>query len=138
MSGREIFIVTQGDYSDYHIVAVFDDQAIAEQWVELRNSTKPSDSFVIETYSVNTAWAVQETERGLIWECSERLPNYSLRCRQPYVDAEGISAYPPRFNDIRMGGNHWQVAVHARDEQEAIKIAAEKIAQAKAEQQGIA
>jgi hypothetical protein len=136
----EIYVVTQGDYSDYHIVAVFQEKAMAEQFVALRNSllTVPDSDFALAIYDIDTQWALQELKHGVIWECWTSDLKGTLKCHVPYATVGHEGAFSPRRVEHHPGNPGWEVAVHARDEQEALKIATEKIAQAKAEREGIA
>src|SRR5882724_13401438 len=53
----EAFVITQGEYSDYHIVAVFDNKEAAEGYVAQSNAKltyKYDDLYQLETFPLNS------------------------------------------------------------------------------------
>lgn len=49
---KEIYIVTQGEYSDYHIVAVFDNKKEAQKFVDFKDKYGGYYSLGIETFNI--------------------------------------------------------------------------------------
>ena len=52
----KVYVVTCGEYSDYHIVAVFTDREKAEEFIKVRNdkiSRWGDDAYNIEIYTAN-------------------------------------------------------------------------------------
>ena len=50
---KTIYIVTQGSYSDYHIVSVFSTRALAEKFIELQPTESHYDKLEIEEYWID-------------------------------------------------------------------------------------
>jgi len=136
----EIYVVTEGEYSDYHIVGVYDDKALAEQAADI-------DEGDVKTYTVNE-------HADLI---SQGLKPYKVYMdRDGNVDRDGNTGGQPRRVDVSGGttvfhvwmardligysrarggpiyrdvGLRLRATVWARDEQHAVKIVNEKRAQ---------
>ena len=53
VSGKKVYIVTEGVYSDYHIVAVFSDKKLAENFVAKYKGSKRYDEVRIEEYNLD-------------------------------------------------------------------------------------
>lgn len=51
----EVYIVTEGVYSDYHIVAAFADKDLAEGYAQIRKSTRSYDDPEVEVWPILTA-----------------------------------------------------------------------------------
>jgi hypothetical protein len=136
---KTVYIVTQGDYSDYHIVGVFDEahKQDAEALVERANGKGQYDQWRIEPFPLN----------DLAMVARKNLTAYRMVFTTG-GELEGMFDYP-----IETSGNHyepeaewmqraydgkWITRVFARDEAHARKIAKDKWAQWKAEQEGIA
>lgn len=50
---KEIYIVTAGEYSDYHIVEVFSNFKEAEKFAESHGGKLVSDEYYVETYIID-------------------------------------------------------------------------------------
>ena len=125
-----IYLVSQGEYSDYRISAAFSTKEKAEEYIRLRGGE-------LETYYIDPDildgipnyiegyWPFKityymdsntyEAER-CVWSRYENNKNYCM----PYGDYGGY------------GKPRWQIECIAKDEQHALKIASERIAQIKA------
>lgn len=124
-----VYIVTRGDYSDYHICAVTLEKAKAKKLAKMYNS-----------YNDNAK--VEE------WETDTETDINALNGRYPYIvafntdgDAEAFKEHYD-YEDFHEGvvdspRGGLSVRVYATDEQSAIKIAAEKRAKYLAEKEGI-
>ena len=143
---KNVYIITQGCYSDYHIVTVFDDEDKAKAFVEVYNKNKRSeyvDDYEIETYKINSidirssegklyfnAWT---DARGTLYV--EPTPEYDpervgvVNCmhRALYVLSVGLDV-PVDF---------YSLTVFAENIDKARKIAADKIAEYKANEEAI-
>lgn len=82
---RMIYVVTSGEYSDYHIVAVFDSEERAREWIaappqwdignrlEMGNDTHYQTGQPAWWYAENTPWyAIAELHRGYRIDASSR------------------------------------------------------------------
>ena len=114
----KVYVITQGAYSDYHIIGVALDKEKAERIASFFDS----DSTEIEEY---------DTER---WDISDGRCLYTIRIdngrisiidNDEFYDTNVVRAYP--------SWNVYEVSVMARDKEHAMKIASDMIAQYKAE-----
>lgn len=115
---KTVYIVTQGEYSDYRIVAVFLDKAIAERC------------------AVDTVGDIEEWEIGTI---IPKLPEYSVDIAKDgtilYVNNRGIwgddhnGEYRGPFSEYSYD-KIYTFTMRAKDKEHAIKIANEKRARA--------
>ena len=125
----EVYVVTRGDYSDYHICAVSLDKGKAEKLAKVYSTRY--DKAQVETWEVDTVAdvnALNGRRQYYVWiradgTVSTHLNNYD------YNDfTEDV------FSDVN---NSLRFGVYAVDEAAAIKIAAEKRAMYLAEKEGI-
>ena len=122
---KKIYVVTAGCYSDYGIVAVFDDEALAEQLVQ---GVGEATGMTVETFDLNPGadalrqnllpFLVQMKRDGS--EATGKVgspdePSFDLTDLEAYVKSRGDNY----GDDVR--GKCW-----ARDEAHAIKIVNEK------------
>ena len=118
---KTVYVVTEGEYSDYHIEAVFDDRMLAEDYIDRRsliNALAPINGMIL----YQTIFNADESE-----------PYYV-----EFADAEDIS----EFGDqpvVRPWGppGRLVVMVLARNEAHARKIAQDKRAEYLAAEFGI-
>lgn len=129
METKKVYVVTAGDYSDYHIKGVFDSHEMAEEYINHSASTELND---IEEYNLNELKPDKGKKvfklRSKFDEIDFRITGYGpdaahykdLMCR---VDADG---WIPS-NDVI-----FYICADTRDR--AIKIASERLRQVKAEE----
>lgn len=127
MTNEKIYVVTQGCYSDYHIVAVTLDKTIAEKIAA--KFTNQYDDCRIEEYGdaevmLRPAWNINFDKSGNVINTYE--------CTSAY-DYEDVG----KCRERRWGNCALNVTVSADDLGSAIKIAAEKRAQYLAEKLGL-
>lgn len=131
MTNKKIYAVTQGSYSDYHIVAVTLDKEIAE-----KISAKFSNGWgecEIEEYGdaevmLNPAWYIYFDKAGNVCDTTE--------CDSAYGYSKIGEVYEKNY--LSYGRDyHIYVIVSADDLESAIKIAAEKRARYLAEKMGL-
>lgn len=117
-----VYVVTRGDYSDYHIITATTDKKIADKVAKKFNAeVEIYDNSEIYT---KTIFGVTFNKSGDVMYCYE-LSEYD---------------YPPNNEIVQHKRNNQTclyIEVEADDEQSAIKIAAEKRAKFLAEQEGI-
>ncbi len=115
---KKVYIVTTGEYSDYHIVAAFSKKEKAEQFLEFIEANK---KYVYDRYRIEEL-VLDKTgdllERGYRWYEIDMDRNGSvLRVEERGIDAEDY---------IDIWGNNIRVTVLAKSEKHAIKIVNEK------------
>lgn len=125
---KKVYVVTAGDYSDYHIKGIFDSREKAEEYI---NHSADSDLNDIEEYNLN-----EPPDK------SEKV--FMLRSEFDEIDFEviGYGAHPNHYKDLmcRVGDSgrgpfHVVVFYVCTDTRErAIKIASERLRQVKAEE----
>lgn len=126
----KVYVITQGSYSDYHICAVTLDNKEAERLKKIYND--PGDIAYVEVY---------DTDEHQPLLCG-RLP-YKVCFYKNRNGTTGIRATREIDNltnfipCVRIGGTCDVVKLYAADADAAVKIAAEKRAQAMAEKEGI-
>ncbi len=130
MSAQTIYIVTSGDYSDYHIITVFTDEALAEQFVSEYNADRSHRDASIEEYIANklsrqlqgdvrtfSLWMAHDgtMDFGIDWEYEEDLmPRFRHTLDQS------------RYSREEHKGGSMRCVVVARDREHAVKIANER------------
>lgn len=131
MTNDKIYVVTQGSYSDYHIVAVTMDRDIAEKIVaKFSNDWGECE---IEEYGdaevmLKPAWRIYFDKDGNVCETAECDSDYDYSCIGEVCEKK----------NIYFGRNyHIHAVVSADDLDSAIKIAAEKRAKYLAEKLGL-
>ena len=130
----KVYVVTSGEYSEYHIVGITLDRQVAETFVNSKNEAKGEygSGFYLEEYETDDFQVIavgckpyracfygNENGDRRSWadECEWRYQNVGL------VEADGHGNY--------------EVIVFAKDEDHALKIGAEKVAEYKARKEGI-
>jgi hypothetical protein len=113
----EIYIVTQGEYSDYHIVGVFTDKEKAEELCDFGNEIDSWADTRIETYESDTIdvkgrelFFVRMQPDGKVLEVAKAGSIYDIEDNRVGQD---------------MNGNFYTACL-ARDKKHAIKIMAER------------
>lgn len=126
-----IYIVTEGEYSDYRIVGVFSDKAVADDHCAAYNSTERLYSRGDRSVEEWTIDGMVPPGRGLLrFTVTASLDGWNHVTEASPDDADELS---PTSTD----GTHWRQAVWARNEDHAEKIVRDNIARAKAEEAGI-
>lgn len=126
----KVYIITKGDYSDYHICAVTTDKKKAEMLRKAYNDLDGWRNARIETY--DTDEFLTEIESGLkLYDCTmERdKPMFIFEVDLDYMNSSDFK--------VRYNRSTYCVYVWAKDEEHALKIASDKIAEYKANKEGI-
>lgn len=128
MTNEKIYVVTQGDYSDYHIVGATTDRELAEK-IAAKFTTRHDDC-QIEEYGdaevmLRPAYAIYFNDSGNVDSTRECDSAYD------YSDIGECHEYGYGFNRMM------RVTVSADNLESAIKIAAEKRAKYLAEKLGL-
>jgi len=122
------YIVTSGEYSDYHIDAVFSTRKKAEEYIETRKefseqaATEPP-SFDIEPWEIDATESLSPIKHGYraysVW--MRRQGNSNVEEIRDYWEAEEIER-----NSMQQDAGWLMMRVWAKDEQHAVKIVNEK------------
>ena len=130
---RTVYVVTEGEYSDYHIEAVFDDRMLAEDYIDRRSPSRWK-RWRIEEYLINALAPIN----GMIlyraiFDADESEPYYV-----EFADTDDIATFGNQ-PVVRPWGplGRLVVMVLARDEAHARKIAQDKRAEYLAAEFGI-
>lgn len=126
----KVYIITKGDYSGYHICAVTTDKKKAEILRKAHNDLDGWHKARIETY--DTDEFLTEIENGLnLYDCTmERdKPMFIFEVDLDYMISSDFK--------VRYNRSTYCVYVWAKDEEHALKIASDKIAEYKANKEGI-
>lgn len=135
----KIYVVTEGSYSDYHIVGVSDDMETARKIAEYRGAE-------VETYDTNDF-----TDDRLFWlytwrtwydDYGEKQERESIECRMQdefheEVNIVRLTCGKRRYKVIvrlTWGKRRYKVVVKANDRDHALKTARDMVAQYKAKE----
>ena len=117
---KNIYIVTSGDYSDYHICAVFETEELAKRYIE---SFKQYNDMGIETFTLNdtapdnglSAYFVRMLRDGDVEMVNQESSDYGFN---------GMAGSTQVLKTVN--GTKLFVHCFAKDEAHAVKIAGEK------------
>lgn len=128
MEMKKVYVVTAGDYSDYHIKGIFDSREKAEEYINHSASSELND---IEEYNLNEP----PDKREKIFEIRSDFENIDCKIA-------GHSSEPMMYKDLMHIMNfglddrkqyiYFYICADTRDR--AIKIASERLRQVKAEE----
>lgn len=121
-----VWIVTEGEYSDYRICRVFSTKELARAYA---NSVKRGtfDSIAVEEWPVNSTWDADEVYWLIrFYEGGELHSVYRLG------DEEEKPPHLNCFKLVQNPGPYWEGTVRGRDMNHAIKIGAEQLAMTRA------
>jgi hypothetical protein len=130
----KIYVVTQGDYSDYHICGAFTDKDVAQKCVDCINTNckYECDFANIEEYDDN-AWS-EVLKVGVPY----RVIRYENGCIICYMQEGNIEdCYNERNLVIQSDLGTLSTFVLAKDKDHAIKIASDLFAKYMAEKEGM-
>lgn len=137
----KIYVITAGSYSDYHICAVSEDEQKAELLAKKFSSL--GDDANIEEFDT------EDNERILSYKCLydcyedlifQQTPITVKECSFEFVTDKSFCVEEIRFGPYHKSHvvvNKLHVVVNADNEEQALKIAADKFAQYKAEHMGL-
>ena len=131
-----VYVITKGDYSDYHICAVATDKKKAEILKKAFDDKDGWGEARIETYE--TDQFLTEIESGLnLYRCTMKDSDLSVSVWMTDLDYTRSSDFKVRKHKERFNTSTYAVYVWAKDEDHACKIAADKIAEYKAKEVGV-
>lgn len=137
----KVYVVTSGKYSDYHIIGVTMDEEKANRIADLL-STNYYDEANVEPYDTDE-FEKQWKDETVIFHCQldnrRRYANHRVNAFIPYGQDEKMLDYPlgvvHHFRDEI--NDFYRIYVRAKDIEHAIKIAEDKIAEFRAQEEGI-
>lgn len=140
----KVYIVTDGDYSDYHIVAVFSTQAKADECVATMKRANKECQDAEERGDFSLDYFFCDDPRVTVFDLDPGNERVSLYCIA--VDGEGRETnrevrlrYPwQRDDETRCFGAGGAVGVSPRGYEVALKAARDALYEWKARQAGIA
>jgi len=134
---QQVYIVTAGRYSDYHIVCLFSNEDEAEAYASQRNQCDTFTDYRVEEYVVDAARPADR--KGLI---AFRV-RYGINPRTPWLKESPWDAFAEKSyvilpfehvhheDSLHVGTNtvsqRWETWVWAKDKTEALKIGADRI-----------
>lgn len=128
----KVWVVTEGSYSDYRIVGIYDSRALAELHCKRLYDANDPEEWEVNAGAVGlraelSHWAVYITDDGTIISADD--------WHDPFIqiDAEGMEDIPALHGQA----HGLRVHVLARDEAHARKIATDKRAEWLAKQEGV-
>lgn len=128
METRTVWAVSRGSYSDYGIVAIFETEAQANEWVHLGEFVEefhftPAGEKPIQRSVYNASWNSQRGDAGIhVYEAHE-------------IGTEDAFFQPA---DIARWHSGYVVSARGTDRQRVVKSVADKLAEYKARSAGIA
>lgn len=136
-ASNKVYIVTQGEYSDYHIVTVFMDRHDAEVYCAMQNRGNIDYwGYSISEYNVGKVVYPPDVEIGYLFAMGI---NGRMRLVGNFTKRIGKNVIVPNIvkasTDCR--GTEYEVGVMATSMEQATKIAQDLIAKYKAEKEGL-
>jgi len=136
MIEQTVYLVTQGEYSDRHVLAVFSTEEKAQKFIEMCNEKYDSARKNAEDYYLTNCWiwAVNSKIESFELDALADGPRQGLFSYEVWMDMNG----DVREVELKLGtpSNRHEIHndtmtlwVQARDEQHAVKIANERRAQ---------
>ena len=128
----KVYIITKGEYSEYHICAVSTNKEKAELLQKAFSGNDSWNQVHIETYETDKF--ITEIERGLkVYWCVKNSDSDMISVERECLHLLEDNDFNVQTN---IYGGYW-VYVWAKDEDHARKIAADKIAEYMAHKEGI-
>ena len=121
---EKVYIVTSGDYSDYHIAAVFSTREKAEEYVDAHGS-----DYRVEEYPVDDAEVKKNESIWLVsvnWKTGKVISANPENLSEYYADKEGTVQYQRGYD------NYLDFVLKADSMARAKKVASERFMQVKA------
>lgn len=128
---KTIYILTEGDYSDYHIVATYSTKELAE---EAKNHCPNS---VIEEYELDALEIPEHPPGHTAWAVNMNTKTNAINGTHQYNSLDGFAPAEKYYDRGGISGELNTFAVHcwARDKEHAEKIVLDKFYQSKWEKE---
>lgn len=115
---KQISIITSGDYDDYHIEAVFENQELAEEYVAKRNTC--GDEVTLETWEFCDDIFAANKDKEVVWEAAiykdRRRKSWATQKINPY----GSNYYNELIDKLHESSIAYVSYVLANSEAEAL------------------
>lgn len=138
MKTKTLYAVVSGSYSDYQIHVLFPTQAAAEAHAATRNKLKTWDH---DRHNVQSFLLVEEGEptAKVFWHANAAPYIKGIETHNEVIweEADDREAVPTRPNVRVWGDNQQYVQATGPDKRSVIKAVADKLAQLKAQREGI-
>ena len=125
-----VYVVTEGEYSDYHIVAVFSDRESAQALVDVKDPND-YDKRQIEEYWLNGGPVAQLTEYR-VWVDKNGVETGRNETTKPDTKPDEVTEQSWNMGRYQGGAG----AMSTRGYDVALKIARDKLAEQKARETG--
>lgn len=140
---NKVYIVTSGDYSDYHIDAVFSTKQGAEKYCALKNTCdRYSDFYNIEEYDIDD---MNASNTKVVYAFLIEPSNPPTVEATYYISEDRANAFKEKALRWQKSGDILQdyysidryVFLAEENPDKAIKIVLDRVAKAKAEKEGV-
>ena len=133
-----IWLVTQGDYSDYRIVHAFSNEDAATKHAKQWNATNPSDNYQVEDHELLTDPPELSIVHYVSWE-SDADRVWTLSFIQETADYEGRfdRLEPRQYNDDAIRRGLVGFLCYSLDPEKAMKVVSDARAKHLAEAAGL-
>lgn len=133
----KVYVITAGDYSDYHIVGVATTKEMADVIVSKHDLYDKWDKAQIEEYDTDVYEPLRTNDQWSVWKSlNKRTGQWEIECEKNTHISEEVNKII--VNEDGNGNLHsYYVVVYAVNEESAIKIASEKFAEHQAMEEGL-
>jgi hypothetical protein len=132
---QTIYMVTEGSYSDYHMVAAFSSKKLAGRFIEVsEKENNPYQNWRIELLELDAAvpWINQELKLFSAWVYIDK-ENISAEMHSWTGDSDNSDINMGPISSLKSSNPYVYYRVFARNEEHVIKIVADRYYQDKAE-----
>lgn len=136
----KVWVVTKGEYSDYHIVRIFSNQEQAEKYAATFSRTSYGEAARVEEYPLDGSFDRQSIYWHVIYWHSgwNGKTGRSAKREEELPEKETLNEVVDLQKKHNWNTPHLGVWVQADSEDKAYKIGSDLVTQYLAEQQGIA
>ena len=130
---KKIYLVTAGDYSSYHVEAVFSEKRGAELFAATKNDSDDWEEYRIEEYELDPAKFDGSVKTQYLYT----IDSYDKLTKPCIFTEEGLAKKIIHDRDWAIYDLGDFIILPERDDEKAKKIAQDRIARKKANEQGI-
>ena len=125
-----VYVITAGDYSDYHIVGVTTDKKFAEDFCKRRNNPDEWIEYRVETYDTDDIMCLTDNMHFWMVRANNKGERWALECDDSISYAVGERNKVQR-SKYRNDEIQWYVYVVAEGKEHAMKIGIDLIMQSR-------